>query len=205
MAYPIGLQSILQISMRGTCDGQEFISLFYYLLWAGNVPDGAQTAEDAATAFMAGGAAGNAYLPCIGNDVVDIQCEAQWIAPSRYVKVREPGGPYAGQAASATRSANIAAALTKRGDQASRHSIGTLHMPAVPDDFITNGLVSAGGQADYLNLALNLDDILVPGVGIELRPVIYNRADYTNSVRITNATVQQTIRTARRRTVGRGS
>jgi len=204
--YSIETGALCQIRIVGTCDNQQFISLFHYRFVDGPAnPNGAQMLLDILNVFCPAGNVLEVYQNCIGQDIVDMEVYAQWIEPVRYVARRDINGPYVGVAPFDTRSANISTAITKKGELANRHAIGTLHMPAVPDNMIDNGYVSAGGLVDLQGLGDKMAVSLIVAGARQMEPCIYNRADYEQSVPIVSCSVQPTLRVSRRRTVGLGT
>jgi len=206
MAYPIVDGSIAEVSIEMAVNGQNCMSLFhYYLEQDAPVVDGAALMLELLGWFV--GAAGPfpEYEDCIPDVVNNMSVYGQWITPDRFRYEIAPAGPFAGNVANAPLPQNVSAAITKFGDAANRHNIGTLHMPAVPVNFVQDGMISAVGLAAYGALAAVMQDGFISAGGHVLSPVIFNRLSPNDSPYIIGAFTQLTSRVNRRRTVGLGS
>lgn len=206
MAYPIEEGSILQVSMVGTNAGQMFVSLFNYWFTDGpTIDDGHNAALESLGELAAAGKLLEKYTNIIGPNITNIEFYAQWIDPTRYARVRDFNGPYAGTHPFDSLSPNYAVAITKRGQGAGRHDVGTLHMPGVPSSAIENGMLTAGALIDYNALR----DQVIAGFTIAgartFNPILFNRAEPSASAYISTGFVQPTARVSRRRTVGVGA
>lgn len=206
MAYPIVDGSIAEVSVEMSVNGQNCMSLFhYYLEEEDPVTDGAALLVELLNWFAGGGGPFTAYEECIPDTVIDMSVYGQWITPTRYRYEIAAGGPFVGDVNSPPYPPNVSAAITKFGEAADRHNIGTLHMPAVPTTFIVDGMISAVGLGAYGGLASVLSNGFVSAAGHALSPVIFNRASPGDSPYIIGAFTQLTSRVNRRRTVGLGS
>lgn len=206
MPYNIGAGSILEMSYHGKVDGQLFISQLHYLFATGTtIVDGEAAALEMIDNLNNAGNLSDDYLACIPDEVGGIRLRAQWITPIRYRYVVDPGGVRQGTVASPSMPSNVAVALTKTGEKANRHNIGTLHMPAVPASFIGDSLLTVLGQIAYDELCSDLPDNFILATGQDLRPVLFNRVAPSTSVQIVQAFPQDTSRVNRRRTVGLGA
>jgi len=206
MPYIIGVGSILEMSYHGKLDGQLFITQFHYLFATGTtIADGETAALEMIDNLNNAGNLSDDYLACIPDEVTDIRLRAQWITPVRYRYVIDPGGVRAGTVASPAMPSNVAVALTKTGEKANRHNIGTVHMPAVPTSFVGDSLVTVLGQIAYDELCSDIPDNFVLATGQDMRPVLFNRPAPGTSVEIVQAFLQLTTRVNRRRTVGLGA
>lgn len=108
-----------------------------------------------------------------------------------------------------TTTANVAFAITKRGDLAGRKNISTTHLMGTTDSGIMEeGKISPQALTLAENIASFLSNqvsVTVGGVDYEFGPVIYHPTDPSNPTPITSTIVQRTVRVMRRRTVGLGS
>ena len=205
MPYPVPIGSILEVAIEGELFGQQIMTLFHYILESGTIGDGRQLALDALAALQAPGGLWTDYLLCVSQDMVNISMSAQWIAPTRYAYVTSAVGAATGGLAQASLPPNVSVALTKTCNNAGRHYVGTIHMPAVAKTSQDEGVIDAGAVVVYTQLAEDVPESIVLGGGTELTPAIYNRAAYALSPIITACQVQNTLRTMHRRTVGLGS
>lgn len=206
MAYSITTGAVLEVTFEATQDAQRIMTLFHYrLITSLPLPDGAQAARDALLEIQAPGKLRDQYAACVPDVIIDWHAYAQWITPARYRYEVGPGADWAGTVAVTPYPVNVAAAITKFGEQANRNNIGTMHMPAVPQNFIEDSVLTLQAKLAYDNLALEIPEpIVLPG-GAELVPVLFNKLNPVQSVRITGAFPQESSRVMRRRTVGVGA
>lgn len=207
MPYPINLGDIISYTIEGRSYGQQVMSVLHY------VADGAITSPDGQavlTAALAILAAPDGLLDnwkkCVGNNLTNIQTRIQKIAPVRYRYVTYVPAATVGTAATPSVAGNLSAAITKRAELATKHGLGTLHMPAVPSGFITTGELNGLAVGTYADLQSSVEQEVagIPG-GLILVPVIFNRAAPLTSPQITQTQLQFSLRTMHRRTVGVGS
>lgn len=201
--YEIGPDSFIEISMESELNGQQNISLFHYV-YTGTaiIPDGRQLALDFLDVLAGPDALYEAYLACLSSDVGQVQMYAQWIHPNRFAYVTYPTPSDADGPVGALPQ-NVSVAITKRGVVAARNAIGTLHMPAVPSDWVVNGQVVQPIGTPYQDLADSLASDQTVGA-VTLEPVLFNRTTPADSQFIAEAFYQLTSRVDRRRTVGLG-
>ena len=204
--YPIPDGGILELRIVATQAGQQVMNVFHYQLdETGGVPDGKLTAQDFLTAVGAPGGLFEEIQQVIVEQINDIELYAQWILPTRYVAVRDPGGPYAGLVIDDPLPPNNQVAITLRGPLANRHTLGRKGMIGVPRGWEANGLIVDPFLSNYQEAG----DAMVLEVNaagaIKFNPIIYNRTTPGEVVIIDSAQAQRTVRVERRRTVGVGS
>jgi hypothetical protein len=187
-------------------DGQLCMSIFHYQYDSGSViPDGQVALTDFLNKIRVAGKLKDKYLACIPDVVNDVTWHAQWIIPTRY-RVTELAIPAdAGLVPTAPMPSAVAVAITKRGELANRHNIGTLHMPAVPNTFVAQSMLTAPGFLAYDDLGTQVKEPVTLTGGQLMNPVILNKADYILSPTILTTVTQPTSRVNRRRTVGLGA
>ena len=139
---------------------------------------------------------------CVLNDV-----QIQAIDPARYVAI----GFALNQAGAITTlspnldTPNLAAVLTRRAVVATRRGVSSLHIPlAISTDTMANGSLTVAAQTDlgdHGNAILSIGSL---GDGITMSSVIYHKAGNPLTNDIESFFAETTVRTMRRRTVGRG-
>lgn len=212
MAYPIGINAILQVNVFYKLGTQldKAITTHHYKLTLAAVPDGAAEAFAAAQNFKTA-----ASLPVQKwaataspqTSVTDVS--AQWIYPIRY------RAQYAGLAAVVgTFGLGIGppgtqVSIERRGEEATKHAMGGIRYPATALELAEdgNGLISALSVPSWAALRdaskNTFSTALNPGA--TYIPIIYNRLSPATSVLVTDTILHTEIRTMRRRVVGRGS
>lgn len=208
MAYNVSAGDILEATIVGSSAGQTTLSVLHYRLAVITPQDGVTLANlinaDLNSALPSCLIA--AYADCCADNFSINSLILQWIYPVRYARLVYSAVITDGTVANGSFPPAVASALTKRSDMAGRSKQGTLHMPGVPNDFVINGLLTAGAISFYNQLGAIVRDVVnVPGGGgSDLFPIIYHRQSPAASADITSVSVQSTSRTMRRRVVGRG-
>lgn len=202
MAYPVSDGAILEFTVKGVFEGQVCMTVLHYkLVESLGLPDG-----DAAIAAL------NLelndltdfigfYAACVHSDYLFSQLVYQWIWPIRFHRQVKVPVPTSGVVTGTKLPPNVSAAISKFSDLASRHSRGSVHMPAVPGSFHSQGLITMSGQASYTDLA---GHIVLKRQTDSLVPILFNRPNPAVSEVVTNARPETTSRVSRRRTVGLG-
>lgn len=202
MPYPVADGSILEVTIQGRHNDQTVLSLFHYrLVGSLGLPDGEAAIDAFDLEFQAVGGIADQYLSCCSNEYLGTRIHYQWIYNIRYHKKDFANRNGDGKVAVPAHPQNVGSAITKFNNIAGRHSRGTLHMPAVPQTFTTAGRLNGVGSLTYLTLASQLQTVLVTGT---MEPVLLNKANPALSKVIDGATVEETTRINRRRTVGVG-
>lgn len=196
---------VILTSFNGLWHGQKVLSTFY---WGINTVTGAPSNAAFIAALdaqlLSGGNLVLKFLPCAPPQYTLVERWHQFVAPLRTQKVIVTSG-LAGTGATASTTANVANVITRRGDLANKHNVGSLHVPASNANVgYANGLIGAAQQALLQTLATQmLAPVVMAGVGSVL-PILWFKPSILNATPITSTTVQQTIRVMRRRTVGVG-
>lgn len=208
MAYPITTGSLIELGIAGTLFGQRTLTLFHYRITGTTITDGQAALEDWLDSLTGNIAIGGAYFAACSEDWTGYQLSAQVIyvpGPSvqRRPKVVLSITTFPGEVASPSLPPGVAAALTRRSEVASRRGLGTIHMPGVPTSFTSGGELSTLGIDSYTTLGGAFMEN--PTIGsMTGTPMIYNRSNPADSIQVTSVTPQSTVRTMRRRVVGRG-
>lgn len=207
MPYTVGNGAILEVSIRGSYQTQRFISLFHYTY---EVPSGTtdgvaliNTIDPLFNSNIAGSVV-KEYTDCLNQGAVLEEVVYQWVHPTRRARIIKTPAVLGGVVVGDKAPPNIAMALTKRGDVAGRHGVGTLHMPALSLNMISGGTFTLEGQDLYGPLQTAVQAPLNIEFGENMVAVIYDRAVPANSTPITNVVNNVTVRTMHRRTVGLG-
>jgi len=207
VSYNVNNGDVLEVSFKGTYQGQRFLTILHYAVDTGFVAtDGPTMINDFNAAFNLAGA-GNGmqrYADCLNANANIEQVVYQFIALVRRARVVKVPAVGLGQVIGTDSPPNIAAALTKQSDTAGRHGYGTVHMPALVNESFAGGTLTIGGLAVYGGFLSELFRIYTLGGGRSLLPVIFRRADPANSVVVLRSIAQDPVRTMHRRTVGVG-
>lgn len=210
MARPVGSNSLLEVALVSTYQGSTILNIIHYRLLtaAPAVLDG-DLVVDAAIAVLQTPAES---LAKVFRDAANAAMELlhfryQWIFPDRYSPVQVDDNCGAGQNANDGLPSNVAGVITKRSIFAGPHGHGSFHMSGLSAGD-TNGALLAGPYKVLLSvIAARLDDSISLSAllsGASLVPVIHDRASPATSAQWGEASVQDTARVMRRRTLGVG-
>lgn len=199
--------SVMSVSMNATWHGQRVLTTYKYQCVSFT---GTPTVDDAgnqlcAQLVKATDLVGN-FLACCPPQYFLVELWAQLIAPQRIRKLFIPVNA-SGTNTSISTTANLAAVITRRGIQASRRQIGSIHVPFPNlDDATSNGTVPGPLFTLLGNLAPFLREQFEDIAGTVWQPVLLRAKDVSiaDAVPLSNTTVQTTVRTMRSRTVGHG-
>lgn len=202
MPYTIPSGAILEASIQGRSAGQLTLSVFHYVLdTPGGVADGAAEIDAFNLEWNTSLDFVGVYADCCSTEFAIENIVYQWIYPNRYRRVIKTPAETAGTVSQPSFPPNVSGAITKQADVATRHGIGTLHMPGVPNGSNDDGYVTISQKARYGALGTFLS---APYRTSTLFPVLYRRLAPNASAVVTAATVRDTMRVVRRRTVGVG-
>jgi len=205
--YTVGNGAILEVSFRGRSLGQRTISLFHYRYETDADPvDGIALINTANPLINAAGAGKllKEYMTPLVDGFTMEEVVYQWLFPTRRARIVKVPAVPTGAIPDAPLPPNVALTITKRSDVAGRHGVGSLHMPGTGIAGLNGGewipayLDSFGSLLTALHQSVNIE------FGQNLVPVIFNRTTPTDSVEITSANSNVTVRTMHRRTVGVG-
>lgn len=199
--YAIPVNAILEATIRGILAQQTTLSVFHYMLNDAAIPDGEAFFTPFNASFNVATGVVDLYRLACCEDFSLQEVTYQWISPTRFRK--KSFAPFIGGGAIVDNSLppNVAQVVTKRSDVATRHGVGTLHVPSVPFGQVDQGIISVPQLAKLNSLAATLSALLVTA---RMTPILLNRAAPAQSPTITSAVAQRTVRTMRRRTVGLG-
>lgn len=203
MAYSLQVDDVIEVVIQGEADGQTTITTFHYMM---NDPatDAVEWLQAALNTFQ--GEIDGTYARfrnVTGDDFIFRAVTIQRISPTRNAKIGIPIGEQTGLVNSECLPPANAVAVTRRTELAGRHQHGSLHMPGVPLSFVANGILTANAVSTYSTFANSLTFPLEWG-NATARPVIFNRLDPLASTTVSNAAPMTSVRTMRRRVVGRG-
>lgn len=196
---------IILISFDGVMLNQRLNSSFRYKV--GSVVGGPTNNAFAAAIEAAIIAAGNLvpkFLACCPPSYLLNFIWVQTIAPVRVQKSifsLSNVGTFGFDASTA----NVATVITRRGDLANKHNVGSLHVPnANLDTNASGGTISANQLTANNTLGTQMLQAITVGALGSIFPVLWNGGPTTNSTSITSTQSQLTTRVMRRRTVGVG-
>lgn len=206
MAYPLTPDSIVEVTLRTTVNSQTCLSLLHYRY------DGTGTLSDGGAAILGllnqMNSAGNLvtkYADLLAGNVTLDELRGQLIWGSRYnpvsVTPSSAGGTWPG---ADCENPAVSVAITKRAEIATRHGRGTLHMPGVPQDAQVGGNSTNAYQTAANPLEAEIAAQRTPTSGQLWTPVIYNRVSPLDSARVVSVNTETSLRTMRRRVLGRG-
>lgn len=202
MAYSLPVGTVAEITFVGDFANQTIMSVFHYVyVTPVTITDGAAALSTLVADFNT--QLRPSYMNCLGSDYSLTALTGQSIFPLRYQRLTFPQAGAPGTANPAG-TASTCAAITRKAERADRHAQGTLHVPCVPADGFANGRFTLGYLTLLSTLASALDNGLTSGGGGNWTPIIFNRQSPAASYTVRGATAQETVRTMRRRVVGRG-
>lgn len=205
MPYEVDIGAVLAISIEGRQDNQQVITTLHYRLLDNSLGDGRAAALAMMSNLQQGGDLFDAYKACLCDAVTDLTMYAQWVTPQRFAYVVSPEAPAMGVIGTAPLPANVAQVVTRRGEEANRRSISTLHLPGVPVAAVVGGILDGAQKAllqDFADIACDAN-ILVGGA--TLQPCAFTRLAPDTSKLLVEGFPQDTVRVMRRRTVGLGT
>lgn len=207
MAYPIANGSILELTLKGKHEGQEVMNVLHYRnTTPSTLTDGALAAITVMEQANEAGGLASLWKACLSAQVTELTMRAQWISPSRwaYITTTITGG--SGTIAGNAMPVNTAISITRRGEAANRHNVGTLHIPGVPATAIVNGVLQPLFIDAYNEFAAaTLQPLIALDPPFEMVPVLLNRTEVGASPVPQSYIRHDYTRVMRRRTVGVGS
>lgn len=196
------------ITIKGELSAQTILSTFWYEC-TGLIP--IVTVQDAYTFLAAEFAKLNGMLVKFTDACpADYTCNELWvqcISPNRIAKRVVTKNIVGGDAFDAM-TANVAAVVLRRGEQADRKNVSTLHVPlAVDGNNVDAGVLDpAGIKVQLALLAAEMLVTLDSGAGDTFIPVVWNpeTGGLAAGKPIVTTLVEETSRVMRRRTVRLG-
>ena len=208
MAYTVTEGAILEAIVKQTMAGQVLLNTFHYKLHltGGAVDIDGASAINHFNSLFNGAAGMTPKLNAVQhNTCLQTAVQYQWISPTRYGLVLLDSFAAAGALDGTALPPNDGIAITKRGEKAGRQYIGTVHVGGLEAESFTAGTINGVTLTDFETLRDEVKAVYTyaPG-GEQYTPVIYHRADPTNSPVVVGTFLQTTARINRRRTVGLG-
>lgn len=194
------------VTVNGRLNEQRTMNTFWYRVT--QITDAPDEAIAFAALFLQMTGAGGLledYLACVPTNWT---AEAVWfqsITPIRQRKVSFPWDAIGGGPSSAL-TANVQGSITRVGDAARREAIGGVRIPiGTGVGSITNGRLVAGQKAAMQDLADSMAQVIATfAPNVEYTPIVGKPNAAGNYWNVVDATVQDTVRVLRRRTVGLG-
>lgn len=205
MAYPITLGNICEYIIETIVNGQTCLSVFHYkYTGTASITDGGAALLSLANNLNGSGGLLPKYADCLANNVIINQASIQLIWPTRWRRIAPDITTTTGLYDGGCDNPSVAVAISKAGDIARKGGGGTLHLPGIPTTIQENGRISADYSATIDPLEVQIAAVKTGASGQTWQPIIYNRANPANSIAITSVSTETTLRTMRRRVVGRG-
>jgi hypothetical protein len=204
MAFPTA-GAIVELALEGTLDAQRVMNLLHYRVsYTSGGPAGEDELFNALhAAITPTGELIPRYLACISTDFTLDRIRYQVVAPTR-TRFRYKDMGITGTGGAPACPPADSACITLRGDGAGRTNRRSLHLPGLPFDWVNQGKVDPGFLTNFANLRLKLEHIYTVLTTVDLQPCIWHRTNYVQSVQIKDSQLQDSVRTMRRRVLGRG-
>lgn len=205
MAYTVGDNAILEMTIRGEQFGETTLSILHYRLDTTLGPQPGVTLIDEIDADVTGpNGLLERYASCCSDAFFIRQMVYQWVWPQRYARRTLIPSISTGTQADAMLPSNTAVAITKRTDIAGRTGIGTLHMPGIAQSNVDGNRIVQAGIIPYEALSNALTAPINLGLNRDMTPVIYRRTAPAASPVVTSCEPIAEVRTMRRRGVRLG-
>jgi hypothetical protein len=212
MAYGISTGAILQLTCKYAVSTAVDVAMttHHYLYTGPAIVDGAAEAVAAAQEFKTqAGRWGQLWKATASELATLFEVEGQWVFPTRYQKRSDGLTFVSGTIVDTLAPPATSVAIERRGDLANRHSVGGVRVPATPSTISQNGdgRILAAYLPAWQALAAFMPTAFSTAAnpGGTHTPVIYQRGNPAGSIVVKQGILHQTLRTLRRRVVGRGS
>lgn len=197
--------AILEVVIHSMLNGQRQMTVLHYRLSDLSTPaDQFVKLEAVDDRFALADGIYDAVANASGNDCEFQPVQLQWIFPTRYAYRKFASMPLIGQYPNICLPSNVSATITKKGEEAGRHSIGAVHLPNVPQETMVAGIFQAPYTTALGDLATALKTPYTLATGGTLTPIIANKASLGGSKDVFTTVVQDATRVQRRRTLGLG-
>ena len=208
MAYNIPLNSIIELRDGQQMNGQVMMNVYHYIVTAttGTPNDGANLLQDLLSQVSAAGGFMRELALTQASTCTHQDTQAQMIGPSRF-RAEKINPALIGGLGGTPGVQNVMASGEFFAQEASRHGVGRKEIGGLTASVVVGGVASAGlkaSLASYATKALQAYTLTDGANTIDIFPIILRRDAPTSSLKIVGAVVKDTIRTASRRTVGRG-
>lgn len=212
MAWSWNVGDIAEVTFEGVLFGQVTMTVLRYRLKTAGLSGGKEASDDLEAKLIDVGEVWNLYIKCLSSDWHATGNTIQRIHDTRmrayFYDLSDPGDINV-----SANTANTAAVITtftelstKRSEEKHEGQTGALHLPAIPWDRYVDGLLTnayIGGP--ILDLTEKLPAPIVTAGGNTWQLIIYHPKGTTKVFDdVVGAFGQRTMRTMRRRTVGRG-
>lgn len=209
--YTPSVQSIAQVILAYEMHGVSLMNVWHYKnlseFSSGNFTDGKEALENLLSAIdVDPDGLTDALETYLSDQVTFKYLQAQWIDPTRYAYIRALPVKTAGTVAGDAAPQNVAVSVTLKTDNAGRHAVGRTQFAGVAaaavDDGSVNPAVKGGLQTIVTDILMGPYTIGDPAESFGL--CILNRGAPGQSILVTDAIAQDSVRVMRRRTVGLG-
>lgn len=207
---PLAANSIVQLSYLSEWASQRVMLVRNFVVTANNSTQTVPADLGSILAKFSAGGAGTllgSYLDCLAENVTVKKARVQAIYPLRTSYVEAPVG-LAGLFTGDADWGQSCGVVTVRTDVAGRNQVGNVHVGPLADPTVVEGYLTEFVKLKLAALGANLAGSwsVTAGAGsISLSPVLFHTTAVPPSYSIiTNASVQDTAREIRRRTVGAG-
>lgn len=206
MATTMQVGDIIAITYTGRLFGQTTMTVLHYELTSVGSLTAHPTWAVAVIGLLNTVATGLAtfYNEACSEDLISGAWWVQKVYPTRMAKVDGVASPDEGLVLEGALPPGVSASLTKRGAVASRHAIGGVRMPALALSWAEAGYLSAAAITKYTDLCIQMAAPISSGATGNLQPVIFNALAPNLSIDVASMIPQETVRTNKRRVVGRG-
>lgn len=206
MAYVIEVGDIILVTVEARLNNQQVMTLFPWRVKSGTSADGKGALSALNAVLLSDDGLVDTYQKCMSEDVKQVRVKSQKIHPNRFAYIEQFSPNPNGLVAQDMMGPNTAVVVTRKGDGATRHDIGNVHLYGVPKSFTTDGEVNGTGTVAYNALQVNMTSEVTFGLApLVIEPIIFNRTTPSASHVVTSAVLQFPLRVMRRRTVGLGS
>jgi len=197
--------AVLECVIHSTLAAQRQMTVLHYKLSDLGAPaDQFTMLETVDDRFAAVDGIYNAIANVSGNDCQFQEVQLQWIFPTRYAYRKFASMPLIGQVDDLCYPPNISATITKRGVEAGRKNIGSVHVPNIPVNTAVDGMWTEPYKALLQDLADRLKAPFTLATPSTLTPIIAHRTNLALSPDVATTDVKPEVRVQRRRTVGLG-
>lgn len=208
MAYTVSDGAVCEVTIVGRVFEQRCLTILHYQLI---LPSQGQTIDgnlainqfNATLNTIGAGSLIGSYAACMAASYSFEAITYQWMYPTRYRRVNAPPAVVQGSTGLNCRQTNIAVAVNRFTENAGRGTTGTLHLPAVPDEWQAGGRLD-GGLDEYNNFGTQSRTVSQLPNNVAMNPIIFSKGTPLFSKAVIGHIVGSELRTMRRRTVGRG-
>lgn len=212
MAYSINQNDIVEITFGGTIFLQKTMTVLHYRVVTAPAVNEAWDQLNSLCVDLKTALLYTNYLNLLSSNWHATEIRAQVVAPNRRPVV-VVSAAFDGLNTFGSLTANASGVITKRTDVITHRTaptkaggVGSIHVPALPPDWMDDGMLTTGCQIAFATWVPNLLATRSIGTGGLMAPCLWHRQ--AGSPRLSDDVVamqvQDEVRTMRRRTVGRG-